>query len=132
MKKSYKGFWLWMLIFLVTMFGSALLPIQDTEILMRISMNVCILNVALLAYIIYKTECVYWYNGTEFKEAVEAGTERRKEFAWKHLKKFGGFAIIFLVYSIISYLLNIPCGADAAVGTIGMCVAAFLTIKIKL
>ena len=59
---------------------------------MRISMNVCILDVALLAYIIYKTECVYWYNGTEFKEAVAAGSERRKEFAWKHfiVKKIKG------------------------------------------
>lgn len=132
MKKSYKGFGLWMLIFLITMFGSALLPIEDSELLMRISMNVCIWNVALLAYIIYKTECVYWYNGTEFKEAVEAGTERRKKFAWKHLEKFGGFASIFLVYSVISYLLKMPCGIDVTVGTLGMCVAAFSTIKIKL
>lgn len=132
MKKSYKGFGIWMLIFLITMFGCAFLPIEDTELLMRISMNVCVLNVALLAYIIYKTECVYWYNGTEFKEAVEAGSERRKEFAWKHLKKFGGFAIIFLLYSVVSYLVKIPYGADVAIGTIGMCVAAFSTIKIKL
>lgn len=121
-----------MLIFLITMLGSALLPIEGGEILLRISMNVCILNVALLAYIIYKTECVYWYNGTDFKEAAEAGSERRKEFAWKHLKRFGGFAIVFLVYSIISYQLKIPCITDAAVAIIGMFVAAFSTIKIKL
>lgn len=132
LKKSYKGFWLWMLIFLVTMFGSALLPIEDTAVITRITTNICVLNVVLLAFIIYKTECVYWYNGTEYKDAVEAGTERRKAFAWSHLKRFGIFAVVFLVYSLVSYFLKIPYGIDVAVATIGMCVTAICTIRIKL
>lgn len=132
MKKSYKGFFLWMVIFLITMVGSVLLPIEDIALLTRIEVNVCILNVALLAYIIYKTECVYWYNGTEFQDAVEAGSERRKAFAWKHLKTFGGFAIVFLVFSIVAHIFKIPYGTDIVVGMVGMCVSAIRTISIKL
>ena len=58
MKKSYKGFFLWMVIFLITMVGSVLLPIEDIALLTRIEVNVCILNVALsmaesLAYLLF-------------------------------------------------------------------------------
>lgn len=121
-----------MLVFVVTMFGCAFLPIENGAILTRIVMNVCVLNIVLLAFIIYKTEYVYWYNGTEYKQAVEAGAERRKEFAWKHLKRFGIFALLYLVYSVVAQLLHIPFGVDIAVATIGMVVAALSTIRIQL
>lgn len=78
LKKSYKGFLIWLLIFIATMFGSAFLLISSATILTRVVMNVCVFNIVLLAFIIYKTEYVYWYNGTEYKQAVEAGSERRK------------------------------------------------------
>ena len=132
LKKSYKGFWLWMVIFLATMFGSALLPIEENAVIIRIVMNLCNFNIVLLAFIIYKTESIYWYNGTEYKEAVEAGTERRKMFAWRHLSRFARFTIVYLAYSFISYLLKIPYGIDVAVDTIGMCVMAISTMRIKL
>ena len=132
LKKSYKGFLLWMLVFVVTMFVCAFLPIESGAILTRIVMNVCVLNLVLLAFIIYKTEYVYWYNGTEYKQAVEAGSERRKEFAKKHLKRFGMFALLYLVYSVVAQLVQIPYGVDIAVATIGMVVVAISTIKFKL
>lgn len=121
-----------MLVFVVTMFGCAFLPIENGALLTRIVMNVCVLNIALLAFIIYKTEYVYWYNGTEYKQAVEAGSERRKEFAKKHLKRFGTLALLYLVYSVVAQLLQIPHGVDIAVATIGMIVVAISTIEFKL
>lgn len=132
LKKSYKGFLLWMLVFVVTMFGCALLPIENGAILTRIVMNVCVLNIVLLAFIIYKTEYVYWYNGTEYKQAVEAGSERRKEFAKKHLKRFGIFALLYLVYSVVAQLVQMSYGVDIAVATVGMVVVAISTIKFEL
>lgn len=132
LKKSYKGFLLWMLVFVVTMLGCAFLPIENGAVLTRIVMNVCVLNIALLAFIIYKTEHVYWYNGTEYKQAVEAGSERRKKFAKKHLKRFGIFALLYLVYSVVAQLIQVPYGVDIAVATAGMVVVAISTIKFKL
>lgn len=132
LKKSYKGFVIWLLIFVATMFGSTFLPISSATILTRVVMNVCVFNIVLLAFIIYKTECVYWYNGTEYKQAVEAGSERRKEFAWKHLKRFGVFALIYLVFSVVAQLMHIPCGVDVAVATVGLIITAFSTIRIQL
>ena len=132
LKKSYKGFLIWMLIFVVTMFGCAFLPIESGAVLTRIVMNVCVLNIVLLAFIIYKTEYVYWYNGTEYEQAIEAGSERRKEFAWKHLKRFGMFAAIFLVFSVVAQLLQIPYGVDVTVASVGMVGTAISTIGIKL
>ena len=132
MKKSYKGFLLWMLVFFVTMFGCAFLPIENSAILTRIVMNVCVLNIVLLSFIIYKTESVYWYNGTEYEQAVEAGSECRKAFAWKHLKRFGTFALLYLTYSVLAQFFHIPYGVDFAVATIGMVAVAISTIKFKL
>ena len=132
LKKSYKGFLLWMLIFVVTMLGCALLPIEESAVLTRIVMNVCVLNIVLLAFIIYKTEYVYWYNGTEYKQAVEAGSERRKAFAKKHLKRFGVFAVLYLAYSVVAQLSQVPYGVDIAIASVGMVVVAISTIKFKL
>ena len=132
LKKSYKGFLLWMLVFVVTMFGCSLLPIENGAILTRMVMNVCVLNIVLLAFIIYKTEYVYWYNGTEYEQAVEAGSERRKEFAWKHLMRFGIFALIYLAISMVAQLVDIPYGVDIAVATVGLVITAFSTNGIQL
>lgn len=132
MKKSYKGFLWWMLEFIVTMFGCVCLPIENSAILTRIAMNLCVINIVLLSFIIYKTESVYWYNGTEFEQAVEAGSERRKVFAWKHLKRFGVCALLYLVYSILGQLFQIPCGVDCVVVTVVLVAAAISTIKIQL
>lgn len=132
LKKSYKGFLLWMLAFVVTMLGCAFLPVENGAVLTRIVMNVCVLNIVLLAFIIYKTEYVYWYNGTKYKQAVETSSERRKEFAWKHLKRFGTFALFYLVYSVVAQLFQIPYGVDIAVATAGMIAAAISTNKFEL
>lgn len=132
LKKSYKGFVIWLLIFVATMFGSAFLPISSASILTRVVMNVCVFNIVLLAFIIYKTEYVYWYNGTEYKQAVEAGSERRKEFAWKHLKQFGIFAPIYLAFSVVAQLMHIPSGVDVVVATVGLIITAFSTTRIQL
>lgn len=132
LKKSYKGFLLWLFVFVIMMFGCVLLPIEDSALLTRIVMNVCVLSMVLLAFIIYKTEYVYWYNGTSYEQAVEAGPERRKAFAWKHLKRFGVFAILYAAYSVVAQLFQFPCGADIVIATVGLVVTAISTIGFKL
>ena len=115
LKKTYKGFVIWMLGFVIATFGVAFLPIEDGILLGRIVGNLCCMGTAILAYIIFKTECVYWYNGTEYEEAVKAGSERRREFAWKHFRRFGLFALAFLIFSVLAHLLQFPFRIDIAV-----------------
>ena len=132
LKKSYKGFWIWILMFVLVSLGCAFLPIESVAVISRIEMNICVIAIAVLAFMIYKTEAVYWYNGTTYEEAVKAGSERRKEFARRHFVRFGGFAAIFLVASVMMHILKVGFGADIFVGTIGMVVLAISTINIKL
>ena len=89
-------------------------------------MNVCILSVALLAFIIYKTGYVYWYNGISYEDAVKAGQERRKVYAWKHVRSFGGFALVFVVFSIIAQVCHISYWWDIVLGTVGIVVITII------
>lgn len=132
LKKSYKGFIIWMLGFCAICFGTVFLPVKDAGILLRIIDNICTIGITVLAFIIYKTEYVYWYNGITYEEAVKAGSEKRKAFAWQHLKRFGSFALVFLIFSIVSQVTGISYWIDIIVAVIGLVAAAISTINIKL
>ncbi len=132
LRKSYKGLIMWIVFFFIIMFGTSFLPIKDGEILTRIVLNICIFSIVLLTFIIYKTEYVYWYNGTTYEEAVQAGSERRKIFAWKHLKKFAIFAIVYLITSIALDLLEVTIFIDVILVMLGSIITAISTITIKL
>lgn len=134
LKKSYKGLVLWMLGYLVLCFGPIpFLPEKvDGGLATRYFMNITTLGIAFLAWIILKLEAVYWYNGTEFEEAVKAGSERRKEFARKHFRVFFRFALFYLAFTLLMMLLNAPFWIDIVAGTMGMIAAAVSTIRFKL
>lgn len=132
LKKSYKGFIIWMLLYVVSCFSLCFLPIVDSVILTRLSLNMCTIGVAILAFIIYKTEYIYWYNGITYEDAVKAGSERRKNYAWKHCRRFGGCALICLVCSIVFHIVGISMWYDIFLVSIGIVAAAISTITIKL
>ena len=132
LKKTYKGFVVWLIAFCAASILVCFLPIGDYILMIRLVCNICSLGVAVLAIIIYKTEYVYWYNGTSYEEAVEAGAARRKAFAWKHVKSFGTFALFFLVYSILSQCLHIHYMIDIIIFTGGILAAAFGTMRYQL
>ncbi len=132
LKKSYKGFVLWFFLFVVSLFSCAFLPIEDSNIITSIGLNVLIISVVVLSFVIYKTEYVYWYNGVYYEEAVEAGSERRKAYAWKHFRDFGLFAAAFLVFSIIARAFDIGIWNDIVIATVGIIAVAIGTIRFKL
>ena len=132
LKKSYKGFVLWMIGFLAAIFAVAFIPAQDEMIPMRLIMLVMAWGVASMAFLIWKTESVYWYNGTSYEDAVAAGSERRKEFAWKHLVVFLRFALMMTAVSVATGLLGWSAWIDFAFATVGLCVACCMTVPIKL
>lgn len=132
LKKSYKGFVWFMLGFAAALFALCFLPTEDEALLMRLICNLCTGGIALLAYIIYRTEYVYWYNGTEYEEAVAAGSERRKAFARKHFDRFAACALAYLAYSALAQALLWPWWIDLIVCFAGLVAAAFSTMKFKL
>lgn len=131
LKKTYKGFILWMAGFVAASVGIVFLPVSSV-MMTRMVGNCCSLGITLLAFIIYKTEYVYWYNGTSYEDAVKAGTDRRKAYAWKHFTCFGIFSLAFLLFSIIMHLLNMSFWIDFWVLLVGIVAVAISTIRYKL
>ena len=132
-KKSYRGFVVFLISFLLSMFGGAIVTsMYIPDHTSRIVINLVCIGMALLTFIIYKTEKIYWYNGIEFEDAEKAGSERRKAYAKSHMKLFGIYAACMLVFSICMALLSVTQWVDFAVGAIGICVVAICTVKIKL
>ncbi len=131
-KKSYTGFVLGLMAYLAIMLGIALIPGVDAQMALRLIMLLTVWFMAILTFYIWRTERVYLYNGTTFEEAEAAGLERRKEFAWKHLRVFGMFALIQTVLACGMHLLGLSAWIDFTTGAVGLVVAACMTIPFKL
>lgn len=132
LKKSYRGFVIWLILFVAVLAGLMFLPVEDGGLLTRIIIVYTAAALASLAWIIWRTERVYWYNGTEYEQAVAAGSERRKCFAWRHFRIFCGFAVVLLAFCAFTQLMGWPWWIDIVVGTVGLCAAAFSTMPIRL
>ena len=130
-KKSYLGLVLWLIGFLALCFGVLLLPVSGM-FMMRMTINLCTLGMAILAWIIFLTGAVYWYNGISYEEARDAGEEKRKQYALKHLRVFGIFAVCGLLFSTVMHLMHVSEWVDFTVLTIGLMAAAISTIRFKL
>ncbi len=131
-KKSYTGFVVSLVIYVALLIGIAFLPGMYANLVMRLTMLTTAWYLAGLSFHVWKTEQIYWYNGTTFEDAVAVGAERRKTFAWKHFRIFGIFALLMTVLSCAMQLLGWSAWIDFTAGTIGICVACFMTIPIKL
>ena len=131
-KKSYTGFIVWLLAFLGGMAAICFCPVEDESVLVRLIILLMSWFVAGLAFYVWRTEQIYWYNGTSFEEAEAAGSQRRKVFAWKHFRIFGLFALMMTALSCATYLLGWSFWIDFICGGVGMVVAAFCTMPIKL
>ncbi len=131
-KKSYTGFVLGVIVYLAFMLGIAFVPGVGAQLAMRLNMLLTAWFMAILTFYIWRTERVYLYNGTSFEEAEAADSERRKAFAWKHLRVFGMFALIQTVLACATHLLGWSAWIDFTIGAIGIVIAACVTIPFKL
>ena len=132
LKKSYKGFAAWLIAFIAATLALGLISTQDTALLMRLILLLMAWGIAVLAFIIWRTEQVYWCNGTSYEEAEAAGSERRKAFAWKHLRLFGGYALGLSVFIWVMHMLGVSVWVDFTVGTVGLIATSCCTMPIKL
>ena len=132
LKKGYGGFVLWMLGFVAGMAAIiALLP-EDAAVMTRVLLCFTAADVALLTFIVWRTEQIYWFNGTEYEAALQAGSDRRKVFAWRHLRIFGWYALGQIALSCVLHLLGWPWWIDIIAFFVGLCTAAFATLPIRL
>ena len=132
-EKSYKA----LVLFLAGMFALMLglgipLGLRFPEHSSRFTINLCTLSVAALMLLIYRTEKVYWINGVDFESAKNAGSERRKAFALRYLKRFSFVFLAGALLSALFALLGLHQMIDFALITLGLVVAACSTPSIKL
>lgn len=132
LKKSYKEFIAFLIIYVISMILLAFLPINNVSIMIKIVILHSVTFITLLMYIIYKTEYIYWFNGVEYEDALKAGSIRRKQYAYKHFIRFRKFNVLLALYYVIVYLLNIPYWIDIIIGCVGIIITAFSTINIEL
>ena len=128
-KKSYGGLVLWLMGYLALTLACCFLP---EKAMLRGVMQVMSLGVAVLIYMIYVNEKVYWINGVTFEEALKATSAQRKAFALRHLKIFLWFAVPYFLFSCASYALEWSPWIDFAIGCVGIIAAALFTIPIHL
>lgn len=131
-RKTYTGFIVWMIVFVIVMLAVCFLPVQDEAILTRLLQNLCTISLAQLTWWIWRTERVYWYTGVTFEEAEKAGSERRKEYAFRHFRLFGGYALAALAVTMGAYLIRLPWWVDFIIVTVGLIAATLRTMAYQL
>jgi len=132
-RKTYTGFIVWFILYLLVGVGSAfVLPNFDEASYTRLLMNLTTIAMAILTFIIWRTEYVYWYNGVSYEDAEKAGSERRRRYGYFHFQLFLKVALAGLAYTALSILAGFPWWLDLPVFGVGLITAAFWTMKYKL
>lgn len=99
---------------------------------MRLTVNCVTIGMAVLSFIIYKTENVYYYNSISFEQAEEAGSARRRAYAWAHFVRFLILAIALLFLSLVFSLLGFHQVIDFSIGIAALIAVAISTMWISL
>ena len=132
MKKSYKGFIAWLVLFCVGMFVIIFIDIKNINLVGLVLGNYMFITLSLLTGMIYKNECIYWYSGVSYQEAIEATSMSRKKYAYKHFIRFFITYLLYLFYSIIAYFLSFSFGMNMTICCLLIMVCALSTTSIKL
>lgn len=133
MKKSYKGFIAWLVLFCVGVFAIIFIDIKDINLVGLVLGNYMFMTLAILTGMIYKNEAIYWwYTGISYQEAYAVTSKQRKEYAYKHFIRFLMVCLGYFVYSIIAYFLSFSFGMSIIICCLLMTVCALSTVSIKL
>ena len=131
-KESYKGLVLFLLCHFFSLIGVGIIStIKDFLPLVLIA-NIITIGMTLLMYVIYVTENIYWMNGIEYEKALLVGSERRKDFALKHLNRIGMASLFGIIITVISVLFNWSQFITFPVIFVVFIIACISTINFKL
>ena len=131
-EKSYKGLIFFIIGYTIAMFLPLFLPIEDPRLLTRIVLNICTIGIAILCWMMYRNEKIYWINGISFEQAKRATSSQRKEYALWYLRKFGNAALIFLIFSIPAQYFHLSIVLDTIVMTALLVAVAIKSLNVKL
>lgn len=131
-RKTYAGFILWLAGLIAAMAAALLFGSGDVALFMRLLQNLCTGSLALLSRMVWRSECVYWYNGVSYEEAEKAGSERRRAYAWKHFRLLGLYALAALLLTLSASLIGLSFWIDFLLITLGLMAAALWTLRYKL
>ena len=131
MKKSYKGIFVWVLLY-ITGYIPIILFIDTASAATRLSLIYCSFMITLLSYAIYKYDKIYWYNGVMFEEAENATPEARNRYTYAHFKIFMRFTCFYIIFTAAAVYLGISIWIDIAIFSAGIIASAISTMKIKL
>ena len=132
MKKSYKGYIVWMILFCVGMELMMIVGLKNLKLFSLILGNYMLMMITLLTGMIYKNEAIYWYTGISYQEACAVTSKQRKEYAYKHFIRFLMVCLGYFVYSIIAYFLSFSFGMSIIICCLLMTVCALSTVSVKL
>lgn len=132
-RRRYWPFVLWVLLLpagigLIAYWAEPLLPEDD---LGKLALAFVTLALDLLMFLIWRLETVYWFNnGPDFEAARDGGSQRRRRYAWLHLKRFLMVTAPVLLYLALSAALGWPLWLDALLFCIAVVAAAVSTVHI--
>ena len=133
-KKSYLGFVIILLIYLVLMFAPAFIPAikeRPGAATAWICFVTAVFVFAVIFYI-YKSEKIYIFSGISYEDALKVSPEKRRNYAYLHVKKFLPATVILIAYSVLAFITGLPDALSIVVMCLVLVATAFSTMKIKL
>ena len=103
MKKSYKGFMAWLVLFCVGVLAIIFMDIKNIDLVGLVLGNYMFITLAILTGMIYKNEAIYWYTGISYQEACAVTSKQRKEYAYKHFIRF--LMVCLWLFCLFNYCL---------------------------
>lgn len=129
-KPTYKGFIIWLVFFVTSLIPAVRL--ENRDLAARLCFGIGLIDLVILMLIIYWTERIYWFSGISFEQARQAGSQQRKNYALKILKRFVYLLGIFLIYAFIGHIWHFHNLFDMVIIIFGMIITCFSIFKIQL
>ncbi len=133
-KKSYTGFLIILLLYLIAAFLPIFIPvIHDRP--GAVTAWMCFATavfVFVMIFYIYKSEKLYLFSGVTYEQAAKLSPEKRRNYAYLTLKKFLPATVILIAYSVLAFIAKLPDALSIVIMCLVLVAAAFSTMKIKM
>lgn len=133
-KKSYTGFVIILLLYLIAAFLPIFIPVihdRPGAVTAWMCFATAVFVFALIFYI-YKSEKLYLFSGVTYEQAAKLSSEQRRNYAYLTLKKFLPATVILIAYSVLAFIAKLPDALSIVILCLVLVAAAFSTMKIKI
>ncbi|MBR5897484.1 MAG: hypothetical protein IKZ39_07705 [Lachnospiraceae bacterium] len=133
-KKSYTGFLIILLLYLIAAFLPIFIPVMHDRpgaVTAWMCFATAVFVFALIFYI-YKSEKLYLFSGVTYEQAARLSSEQRRNYAYLHVKKFLPATVILIAYSVLAFIAKLPDALSIVILCLVLVATAFSTMKIKI